>query len=145
MRRQLTSITIALALGSGLLFAGGAATAARTVPRSSTTPRLVTCAGRTQFKPSSYIVTCANHSSVNLLHIRWRTWNTLRATATATYRTNNCVPRCSSGKVTSYSSTTEFSAPKRVKLGVVFSKLNVVVVIGKRSYTFTYSLPLKRY
>jgi hypothetical protein len=101
-------------------------------------PSVLTCAGKTVVRPTSYVLSCADANTYfNSVH--WTTWTSRSATATATFVQNNCIPTCADGKFMEYPAKVTLSEPKSTQLGLLFSVVHY-------SYTVPASadLPLTR-
>lgn len=121
-----------LALGSlGAFIATGVASATTT-----TSPSVLTCAGKTAVKPTSYVLACADGNS-EFINIKWSSWSATGAHATATYRANTCEPSCVAGKFVNYPATVTFSKPQTTSHGSLFS-----AVAYTYSVSSTSTLPL---
>ena len=90
---------------------------------TTTVPAVLTCAGKTEVRPTSYVLACADANTYfNAVH--WTSWTSSSARATATFVQNNCAPTCAAGKFLSYPATLTLSQPKSTKMGVLFSMIS---------------------
>lgn len=88
-------------------------------------PSVLQCTGKAQSKPTSYVLACADYNS-ELLKIRWTSWTSQTATATATYSFNDCTPYCAAGKFVSFPATVRLSSPHSTKSGLLFSSARII-------------------
>ena len=109
---------IVTAISLGLVGEAGVSQAA-----STSTPSVLTCAGKVVRRPTSYVLACAD-ANTYFNSIKWTTWGKTTATATATFVQNNCEPDCAAGKFISYPAALKLSKPKSTKLGLLFSAIN---------------------
>jgi hypothetical protein len=125
---------------SAVLTAGfvGAVPLAAMASTSSSTPSVLTCAGKKAIKPTSYVIACADGNS-ELTSIKWTSWGTNTATGTATFHTNTCTPNCVAGKFVDYKATVTFSKPTKASSGLLFSKISYTYA---KPTTTSQSLPL---
>lgn len=100
-------------------------------------PRVMTCAGTTVVRPSSYVLACADDYTY-FVKIHWTTWSTASATARATFVQNNCTPTCVTGHFVKYPARLTFSEPKKTRYGRLFSKIDYHYTISVSS-----TLPLE--
>lgn len=61
----------------------------------------VNCLFKSQTRPSSFILTCADANDV-LAHLHWVSWGPGAAFATGIEQINNCTPNCAAGKFVNY-------------------------------------------
>ena len=76
----------------------GASTGASTAVgpgRLAASPVLVSCAGRDQTRPSSFVLSCAD-GNWGIGHITWAVWGATAYAGTATVYMNDCDPYCAS-------------------------------------------------
>ena len=74
--------------------------AAQSAPRASGTVVVVNCVNKSQVRPSSFVLTCADAGDV-LTGMQWVNWAS-EAFATGTEKINNCMPNCAEGTFISY-------------------------------------------
>lgn len=110
---------IIMAISSGLLATAGAS---RRQTKTST-PSVLTCAGKVVVRPTSYVLACAD-ANTYFDSIKWTTWGRTTATATATFVQNNCEPNCAAGRFIKYPATLRLSKPESTKLGLLFSAIS---------------------
>ena len=85
------------------------------------------------------MISCADGNSY-LQKIKWSTWTSTLAKATATYTENNCTPYCAAGKFINYPAKVKLSIVKKTSSGKLFTKLFVSYVAGKKTKTFSFAL-----
>jgi hypothetical protein len=129
--------TIALvAAGAGAVGGMGVQQAAS----ATTKPvAVMTCAQVAVVHPTSFVISCADGNSY-LQKIKWSTWTSTLAKATATYTENNCTPYCAAGKFINYPAKVKLSIVKKTSSGKLFTKLFVSYVAGKKTKTFSFAL-----
>ena len=127
LRRPVVAVALgALALMAGWPVGSGPVSA-------GTLPRVIPCSGigRPQFKPSSFILACADANSY-VTHIRWSSWTTRGAHGNGTLTMNTCQPNCVQGTFTSSRTTISLSAPVHTaRYGPLFS----VAIVGSISFS----------
>ena len=64
-------------------------------------PVVVNCLLKSQTRPSSFILTCADAGDV-LAHLNWVSWGSGVAFAYGIEQINNCTPDCAAGKFINY-------------------------------------------
>jgi hypothetical protein len=102
MKRAAVLIAILLSV-----FATGCASApTRATDTAFTQPSapqtvVVNCLFKSQTRPSSFILTCADAGDV-LADLQWVSWGTAAAFATGIEQINNCTPDCAAGKFINY-------------------------------------------
>ena len=131
------SATIALAAaGVGALGEVGTSqvASARTKP-----VEIMTCAHVAVVHPTSFVISCADGNSY-LQKLKWSTWTSTLAKATATYTENNCTPYCAAGKFINHPAKVTLSVVKKTSSGRLFTKLHVSYVVGKKTKTFSFAL-----
>ena len=64
-------------------------------------PVVINCLLKSQTRPSSFILTCADAGDV-LTHLHWVSWGSGAAFATGIEQINNCTPNCAAGKFITY-------------------------------------------
>ena len=74
--------------------------AALSAPAASGTTVVVNCVNKSQVRPASFVLTCADANDV-LTGMQWVNWAS-EAFATGTEKINNCTPSCALGKFISY-------------------------------------------
>ena len=74
--------------------------AARSAPLASGAAVVVNCLNKSQVRPASFVLTCADAGDV-LTGMQWVNWAS-EAFATGTEKINNCMPSCALGKFISY-------------------------------------------
>ena len=119
MKRIMSLAVITVAALSVLASADVPVSSANKAP----VPSVLTCAGKTTIKPSSYVLACAD-ANTYFNSIDWTSWTAHSAAGTATFVQNNCTPTCAAGKFLKYPGKLTLSAPKSTKLGVLFSRIN---------------------
>jgi hypothetical protein len=62
---------------------------------------VINCIFKSQTRPSSFILTCADANDV-LAHLHWVSWGPGAAFATGIEQINNCTPNCAAGKFVNY-------------------------------------------
>lgn len=117
--KRLISLAITVA-GLGVFAAADVPT---TAANQALVPSVLTCAGKTTVRPSSYVLACAD-ANTYFTSVHWTTWTARSATGTATLVQNNCTPTCAAGKFLKYPAKLTLSAPQSTKLGVLFSIIN---------------------
>ena len=110
---------IIMAISVSLVGTAGASTRSA----NTSTPSVLTCAGKVVVRPTSYVLACAD-ANTYFNSIKWTTWGKTTATATATFVQNNCEPNCAAGKFIKYPATLKLSKPKSTKLGLLFSAIS---------------------
>jgi hypothetical protein len=84
--------------------AGGPVTArlaaSRTDAAAAGAPVLVSCQGRAQTRPASFVLACADAGDV-LTGLRWASW-AQQAFGTGTEKINDCTPDCADGTFIGY-------------------------------------------
>jgi len=97
----------AIGLGAGAVTS--AAHAATRAPASATVAShlfseqavAVNCQGRSQVRPSSFTLACADANDT-LTRLSWANWGTALASATGVQEENDCVPDCAAGHFHGY-------------------------------------------
>lgn len=97
-------------------------------------PRVLGCTGKPTLKPAMYVLACADYNSY-FIGLHWSSWSSAGASASGTYRANDCEPDCAAGHFHDYPGTLRFTAPKETSLGVLFTEATF-------SYTTTESQSL---
>ncbi len=133
---------ISVAVGTLLAFSAGTAFGATPAASSRVSPRVMTCAGKVVFEPSSYVISCADANS-GLVAAHWTLWTSSEATALAVYSANDCTPTCAAGKFQDYPAAVSFSAPKLTKYGTLYSQLKVLYLVGSKVHSVAMTLPLR--
>jgi hypothetical protein len=123
----------AVAVVPGALGRASALGAGRTRAAASV-PAVMNCAGKAVVKPAQYVLACAD-ANAGFLGLHWTSWTASVATATGTYRANDCTPTCVAGHFHNYPGTLRLSKPKRTSAGELFSEATY-------SYTTTLSQSL---
>jgi len=121
--------------GPGSVSAGAVA-----IGHASALPKVMTCAGKTVTRPSSYIITCADGYTY-LSSIHWTIWSPGGARATATYTTNTCTPSCVAGKNVHYPANVSLSQARSTTSGRLFTELGVAYTAGGKLHHYHTSLP----
>jgi len=85
-------------------------------------PSVLTCAGHTVVKPTSYVLACAD-ANAYFEAIHWKTWGSTSATASATFVQNDCAPTCVAGKFVKYPAQLTLAAPVHTTHGLLFSTI----------------------
>jgi hypothetical protein len=75
---------------------------------AATTTRLLTCTGKLTFKPSTYVLSCADYGA-GWTEMTWSVWNASTASGHGFLRQNDCTPNCASGKFVDYRGTVTLS------------------------------------
>ena len=102
MKRAAALITILLAVvATGCASAPARATDTAFTHRSAPQTVVVNCSFKSQTRPSSFILTCADAGDV-LTAMHWVSWGPAAAFATGVERINDCTPNCAAGKFINY-------------------------------------------
>lgn len=128
-RRYVVIALIVIVVAAGAAFGGLQASKGSAGRATTTLPAVLQCSGKVQSKPTSYVLACADYNA-ELVKIHWTSWSSEVATARATYSFNNCTPYCAAGKFVSYPAIVKLSSPKKMKIGLLFTR---VVVTYKTS------------
>lgn len=75
------------------------------------------------YKPSSIVLACAD-ANMAMEHAHWHTWTQSRATGTADFVYNDCVPNCADGHMHSYRGNVELYLVHSGKPRNWFSRLH---------------------
>jgi hypothetical protein len=132
----------ALALGGITLIAtaacGAAASAATHVPQQSVAslPVVVSCAMKTQVRPSIFTLACADGNAY-VSGMSWTAWGSSSALASGKYSFNDCTPNCLSGHGHTFSGLIVLWGVKALPnhAGVRYFTEMTIIVTGSRSYT----------
>ena len=101
MKRAAVLIAILLSVAAtGCASAPTRATETSLTQRSSGTV-VINCLFKSQTRPSSLILTCADAGDV-LAQLHWVSWGSTAAFATGIEQINNCTPYCAAGKFINY-------------------------------------------
>jgi hypothetical protein len=138
-RAMVKAMVFSLTLVPALV--GVTVASAASTPRTAL-PHVLSCAGKSQYEPSSYTIYCAD-ANARLLKVHWTSWSSTEAKASATYSVNDCTPNCAAGMFHSYAATATLSVPKTTKYGKLFTQLTVVWAQNKKSHHLNYPLPTR--
>jgi len=97
-------------------------------------PRVLDCAGKAVYEPSSYVLACAD-ANTYFQSLHWSSWTAGTASASGTYVANDCQPSCAAGHFHKYPGTVRLSLPKLTPYGRLFTQM-------RYSYTTTVVYPL---
>ena len=112
MKRAAALIAILLSVvATGCASAPTRATETAVIQRSNGTV-VINCLLKSQTRPSSLILTCADAGDV-LAHLHWVSWGSTAAFATGTEQINDCTPNCAAGKFISYPVLVNLWRPSR--------------------------------
>jgi len=101
MKRAAVLIAIVLCVAAtGCASAPTRATDTALIQRSNGTV-VINCLFKSQTRPSSFILTCADAGDV-LAHLHWVSWGPGAAFATGVEQINDCTPYCAAGKFINY-------------------------------------------
>ena len=96
MKRAAVLIAIVLSVvATGCASAPIRATETSLTQRSNGTV-VINCLFKSQTRPSSFVLTCADAGDV-LAHLHWVSWGSTAAFATGTEQINDCTPNCAAG------------------------------------------------
>ena len=132
----------ALALGGVAVIAtaacGAAASAATQVPQQSVAslPVVVSCAMKTQVRPSIFTLACADGNAY-VSGMSWTAWGSSSALASGKYSFNDCTPNCLSGHGHTFSGLVVLWGVKSLPnhAGVRYFTEMTIILTGNRSYT----------
>jgi len=101
MKRAAVLIAIVLSVvATGCASAPIRATETSLTQRSNGTV-VINCLFKSQTRPSSFVLTCADAGDV-LAHLHWVSWGSTAAFATGTEQINDCTPNCAAGRFINY-------------------------------------------
>jgi hypothetical protein len=121
------------------LIAAAVAIPVKVAPTTLPTPtKLLSCAGTTVVRPSSFVISCADRY-IELTKAHWSTWSKDAASGTSDFGLNACVPTCVASTMSYYpDSKVRISTPITTKYGDVFSSLVVHYKLGGKEKTFSF-------
>jgi hypothetical protein len=103
------------------------------------TPKILTCSGTAAFKPSSFIISCAD-AGARLTRTHWSTWTASGATGVTRFALNLCRPYCAASPISYFpGSIVRLSAPESTKHGTFFSMLVVTYKLHGKVTKFALS------
>lgn len=113
-----------------------AASAGQRAAGTTAVPVVVVCINKTQVRPRSYILACAD-GQVYLSNLSWAAWGASSALASGTYTFNDCVPSCVGGQGRSFGVLAVLWDAQRWPghAGVRYFTRLTIIFTGNRSYT----------
>jgi hypothetical protein len=104
--------------------------------QSTATPVVVNCARKTQVRPGSIVLACAD-GNVYVGGLSWTTWGSSSALASGSYAFNDCTPNCLSGHGHTFPALVVLWGAKGLPghSGVRFFSEMTLIFTGSRSYT----------
>ena len=127
MKRAFAVLFIATATAIVPITAAGAAR-----PRATSTPSVLTCAGKAVQRPTTYVLACGD-GNAEFISLHWTSWTATKASATGIFRENTCTPTCVAGKFVNRPATVSLSAVKSTHLGLLFSAVNYTYQVSASS------------
>ena len=128
LRRLVFKLATTALVTTVMVVSGGVAASSSAGPTASPKPTAIAvedCGlGRNLVRPKTLTVACAD-ANILVTRIAWASWGPTKATASATYTWNTCVPYCAASKT--WDRTTAavtLSDPVRTSEGVLFEKLS---------------------
>ena len=142
------SAVAAVTATAGLGLASAAATgraAHRPGPAASGLPVVVSCTGRTQTRPTRYVLACADGNAY-LTGLHWSSWGTSSAFGAGTDTFRVCIPSCTAGHLHNVAALAALwrAEPLPGHPGARYFTRLTVIYTGSRSYRAggkTYHLP----
>jgi hypothetical protein len=103
---------------------------------TSAVPVVIACINKTQVRPNSYILPCADGNAY-LHSLSWTAWGSSSALASGTYTFNDCIPTCVSGHGKSFGVLAVLwdVQPWPGHAGVRYFTQLTIIFTGNRSYT----------
>jgi hypothetical protein len=123
---------------AGLIAAAIAVPEKAVPPKVPTDTKLLSCAGTSVVKPSSFVIGCAD-SHIELTRTDWSSWSKDVASGTTDFAMNACTPTCAASTMSYFpNSRVRLSKPITTKYGDVYSSLVVHYRLGDKRKTFSF-------
>ncbi|HXP19859.1 MAG TPA: hypothetical protein VN840_09470 [Streptosporangiaceae bacterium] len=102
----------------------------------ASTPVVVNCSMKTQVRPGSYTLACADGNAY-VSGLSWSAWGSSSALASGNYAFNDCTPNCLSGHGHTFSGLVVLWGVKSLPghAGVRYFTEMTIILTGNRSYT----------
>jgi len=143
-RRRVKAAALALAGIAMLATTACAATASAATPgrsaesagQATTTTVVVSCGGKTQVRPGSYILACGDGGAL-VEGLNWAAWGSSSALANGTYALNDCTPDCAAGHFDAFPALVVLWGSQSLPghAGVRYFTQVTIIYTGNRSYT----------
>lgn len=123
-----------VAAARGTLAASGDLVAAKVLPR------VLTCVGQPQVRPTNYLLSCAD-ANASWKQVKWLSWRAQTAVGTGALYQNDCQPNCVSGRFHSYPARVVLSDVKRTKkYGLLYSQATFSFSLKGKHMSETFGL-----
>ena len=116
--------------------AASAASLGGQAPATTAVPVVVNCQMKTQVRPGSYTLACADGNAY-VGALNWSAWGSSSALASGTYSFNDCTPNCLSGHGHTFSGLVVLWGVKALPghAGVRYFTEMTIILTGNRTYT----------
>ena len=124
---------------AGLIAAAVEVPAKTVPPTAQALTKLLSCAGTTVVRPSSFTITCAD-GYIELTKAHWKSWSARTASGATDFGMNLCQPNCAASSMSFFpNSRVRLSRPISTRYGDVFSTLVVHYKLGGKQKSFSFS------
>ncbi len=116
--------------------AASAASLGGQAPATTAVPVVVNCFMKTQVRPGSYVLACADGNAY-VGALKWTAWGSSSALASGTSNFNDCTPNCLSGHGHTFPALVVLWGAKPLPghAGVRYFSQMTIIYTGNRSYT----------